>query len=188
MGVLSLEGADAPDPSNATDVIETIKSPVAFATSVVNTVRPPSWLHDDAVAEALLAMVEAAARFDPSVGAPFSAFAFKWMRGRVLDHCGRWIEAEPPVSLDDLNEHEEVMADRPDASDPYEHVEGGKVAQDFLRTLTDRERRLVALVAFQGETLGGAARRIGVHRNTATRDMEALRRKATLYWTTRPAA
>lgn len=52
--------------------------------------RVPDWMNrEDLVATAMLGLSEAAARFDPTRGEPFVAFAEKRIRGAVLDELRR---------------------------------------------------------------------------------------------------
>jgi len=58
--------------------------------SVVAAFRLPYWIeHDDLIGEGMLAVAEAATRYDPAGGASLPTFAWKRVRGRIANYLRR---------------------------------------------------------------------------------------------------
>jgi RNA polymerase sigma factor for flagellar operon FliA len=126
---------------------------------------------DDLESAALLGLIDAVDRFEPGRGVPFEAYAMVRIRGAVLDELrsanergrGRRDETLPNVSLDallalgdrDLSTPDEAGA-RHDEEDLRDRV------VDALRSLTPRQRELLARYYGDSLTLREAGVRMGI--------------------------
>ncbi|HZD72799.1 MAG TPA: sigma-70 family RNA polymerase sigma factor [Actinomycetota bacterium] len=133
--------------------------------------------HQDLVQTARLGLVKALHRYDPDRGAPFGAYAVRYMTGEVKRYLGDtcWplhitrpvetlgaLRGRAPVSLDQPADQEatslgELLPAPPDELEPEDRL----LLAELLRTLPALQRRAVVLYYFGQLTQRETATRLG---------------------------
>lgn len=142
--------------------------------------------HDDYAQEAALGLVQAARRFDPSVGVPFGFYARQWCvtrcqryrRGdRTIPHprCVAFVEEPGVTATTTPMEHEPAGEGDPETLLADAQERASQIASMALgmAKLTDRERSYVERSYLGGESGCEIARGEGV---SATRVNQIIRR------------
>ncbi len=143
--------------------------------------------YEDVAGEGMVALAIAAQRFDPSRGINFSTFAYPWVRGSIqrklkdTDRHGirysRTLDPEDrplvrllsePLSEDELITLEHQQSKVEDYS--------GAVVEDFLRTLTDKQRQACRL-KMAGWMQKEIATALGISQPQVSRIIATLGRK-----------
>lgn len=143
-------------------------------------------------AAGLAGLVEAAHRFDPSLGVPFSRFASHRIRGAVVDYLrsedrlGRAVRAQAkdgaagPPTVVELDSSADVPVDGSSVEERVISRDVARAVRRAMRALPEDERSLLRLVYWDGLTLSDAAELLGVtHKKARTmrrRAMSSLRR------------
>lgn len=139
---------------------------------------------DEAIGDGLLGLTEAARRYKPDNGYPFTAYAHPYITGRIIDAHRRStsyqrstrLAPDQPVSLDDLRERL-AGDDSLLATDTSGDIADLLHARQALRRLPPHERRLLILLAagYAGREL---AHDQGVHESRISQLAKAARDRA----------
>jgi RNA polymerase sigma factor for flagellar operon FliA len=158
---------------------------------------------DDAASAAMIGLISAVDRFDPSRGVPFEAYAALRIRGAVVDEIRHVDErgradrrpegAELAVSLDvllDTGKHQGPAVDD-GFTERYEQEDLKTRIQDALGRLPARQREVIARYYGDELTLREAGAKMGVSEARACqlhgRAIQNLRRDLSVHITAAPA-
>lgn len=158
---------------------------------------------DDAASAAMIGLISAVDRFDPSRGVPFEAYAALRIRGAVVDEIRHVDErgradrrpegAELAVSLDvllDTGKHQGPAVDD-GFTERYEQEDLKTRIQDALGRLPARQREVIARYYGDELTLREAGAKMGVSEARACqlhgRAIQSLRRDLSVHITAAPA-
>jgi RNA polymerase sigma factor for flagellar operon FliA len=131
---------------------------------------------DDLLSMGREGLLRAARSFDPGRGVPFGAWAFRRVRGALLDatrsaHRRRLTLRVGPGAGRDRDDDAVDGADT-EAATPEDEVARRQLARRIHETMDElprSERSLIGLVYFKGLTLDEAARRLGRSRSWGSR-------------------
>jgi len=177
-----------------------------LAVGIARCMRIPSASladRDDAASAAMIGLISAVDRFDPSRGVPFEAYAALRIRGAVVDEirhvdergrADRRLEgAELAVSLDvllDTGKHQGPAVDD-GFTERYEQEDLKTRIQDALGRLPARQREVIARYYGDELTLREAGAKMGVSEARACqlhgRAIQNLRRDLSVHITAAPA-
>jgi RNA polymerase sigma factor for flagellar operon FliA len=142
----------------------------------------PPWVRrDDLMSAGAVGLMDAASKFNPSIGVPFAGYAALRIRGAILDDLrrGDWMSkhkrrrvreagenpASPFVSMDCAGENGETIGERiRDDADKLareiiECAETKAAVRECVQRLPKRERNIVTLYYFSGLTPAQIARK-----------------------------
>ena len=177
-----------------------------LAVGIARCMRIPSASladRDDAASAAMIGLISAVDRFDPSRGVPFEAYAALRIRGAVVDEIRHVDErgradrrpegAELAVSLDvllDTGKHQGPAVDD-GFTERYEQEDLKTRIQDALGRLPARQREVIARYYGDELTLREAGAKMGVSEARACqlhgRAIQNLRRDLSVHITAAPA-
>jgi RNA polymerase sigma factor for flagellar operon FliA len=177
-----------------------------LAVGIARCMRIPSASladRDDAASAAMIGLISAVDRFDPSRGVPFEAYAALRIRGAVVDEIRHVDErgradrrpegAELAVSLDvllDTGKHQGPAVDD-GFTERYEQEDLKTRIQDALGRLPARQREVIARYYGDELTLREAGAKMGVSEARACqlhgRAIQSLRRDLSVHITAAPA-
>lgn len=143
---------------------------------------------DDLISLGTVALLEAARRYDPSVGASFSTFAFPRVRGAIVDGIAQlcmikrstYRRARREVaagragvevdSLEDLRERgNDLPADAEDVGDALDRARLHRAVARAVARLPERHRRFVEQHYGEGRDLMSIGADLGVSKSWASR-------------------
>jgi RNA polymerase sigma-B factor len=170
-----------------------VEENLGLVRAAVRSLSPRSQdLADELFQVGSLALVESAARFDPSRGNRFSSFAYPWIRGRMLSFLRSKRRGFPAeiVSLesqltdaegDAQNLHDitpDTKAENPETA-AFQRIEAERVRQ-CLGVLTERQRKVVRMrfgIDCEPRSVAEIAAVLGVSRQSVNETLNgALRR------------
>jgi RNA polymerase sigma factor (sigma-70 family) len=156
----------------------------------------PASLRADAEQTAVVGLLEAIIRFNPTRGTRLWVFAYAFVRGAIIDtveaigaprprHGGRLADGSRImlVSLDLLVDQED-----PDAQAALDQAEDHVMLDRFLGGLTARQQHLLWLLHWQDHSQADIARRLGVSRSAVHQALDVIYQKARNALTTKDMA
>lgn len=127
--------------------------------------------YDDLVAEAMLGVVEASARYTPAHGASLTTFAWMRMQGRVRDHGRR----ERAHNADRAELFDAPLDSAPRTSERLRNaIDVHNLVADAAPNLDTDQRVVLREVHLGGETLARVSERMGWSPQQGTRRNRAL--------------
>jgi RNA polymerase sigma factor (sigma-70 family) len=146
---------------------------------------PPCFDLDDLVQEGFIGLIDAADKYDPGLNVPFAAYAFYRVRGAICSSVRRsqWANSTMASIFSDGGELMfEPTSSAPDHDgDLNRETRGRQLRAALAEHLTPRERFVVELYFFEGETLLEAGKRLGVNNSRASQiNHKALQKLAAL--------
>jgi RNA polymerase sigma factor (sigma-70 family) len=145
---------------------------------------PPCFDLEDLIQEGYLGLIDAADKYDPALNVPFPAYAFYRVRGAICSSVRRsqWANATMASIFSDGGELAFEPSGAPDHdADLSREQRARELRAALVEHLTPRERFVVELYFFEGETLLEAGKRIGVNNSRASQiNHKALQKLAAL--------
>jgi RNA polymerase sigma factor (sigma-70 family) len=154
--------------------------------ALIRQVGVPARLRADAEQAAVVGLLEAIIRFDPTRGTRLWVFAYAFVRGAVIDtmqaigtprprHGGRLTDGRPVkvVPLDLLEGQEDL-----DAQVALDQAEDRVMLDQFLVGLTARQRHLIWLLYWQDHSQADIARHFGISRSAVHQALDVIYQKA----------
>jgi RNA polymerase sigma factor (sigma-70 family) len=154
--------------------------------ALIRQVGVPAGLRADAEQAAVVGLLEAIIRFDPTRGTRLWVFAYAFVRGAVIGtveaigtprprHRGRVADGRPVkvVPLDLLEGQEDC-----DAQVALDQAEDRVMLDRFLVGLTARQRHLIWLLHWQDRSQAEIAREFGISRSAVHQALDVIYQKA----------
>lgn len=128
----------------------------------IHSLRPPSFELDDLVSIGMIALIEAADRFDPELGVPFEAWAKLKVRGAIMDATRRKQYRES--THDEIQDwHAEMCDERLNPEQEYAAKQEAELIRKCVVMMTDEHRHVVEQKYHKGRALGPIGMELGVN-------------------------
>ena len=146
------------------------------AMHVERTLPGASYLHrDDLIGYGAIGLCEARDRFREGGGAQFKTFAWRRVRGSIVDGVRSEYRHGAKV-VGAVREHgtASTVADVPDALEKLLRRERARLVRDVLAGLNEEDRRFLVATIVEGQTIDEARAAIGLSRSGACRRLQRI--------------
>lgn len=128
---------------------------------VVNVLKVPAFLRNEALGVARHAMVMSSARFDPNNGVKYTTYAFRSMFNNVRKFVDGEMARDRRSEIDELDGGELEFVDRRQR-DPADIASDRLFAREAILAVQAHDREAVRLTVMEGLTNIEAARALGI--------------------------